>query len=70
MNERAERGRITRRQWLRRVGALGAAAGATRLVGTASSLRTLRLAQAQGQPKRGGTLLVATVDKPVNMDPG
>ena len=70
MNERAERGRITRRQWLRRVSALGAAAGATRLVGTASSLRTLRLAQAQGQPKRGGTLLVATVDKPVNMDPG
>ena len=24
----------------------------------------------QGQPKRGGTLRVATVDKPVNMDPG
>ena len=27
-------------------------------------------AWAQGQPKRGGTLSVATVDKPVNMDPG
>ena len=27
-------------------------------------------ARAQGQPKRGGTLRVATVDKPVNMDPG
>ena len=29
-----------------------------------------RPAWAQGQPKRGGTLKVATVDKPVNMDPG
>ena len=27
-------------------------------------------ARAQGQPKRGGTLRVASVDKPVNMDPG
>ena len=51
---------LTRRQWLTR--SAGAAAGAT-LLGRTSAF-------AQGQPKRGGTLRVATVDKPVNMDPG
>ena len=34
------------------------------------SSASARPAWAQGQPKRGGILRVATVDKPVNMDPG
>jgi hypothetical protein len=51
---------LTRRQWL-----AGAAAG-TGL----GMLAGPRGARAQGQPKRGGILRVATVDKPVNMDPG
>lgn len=59
-------GDLTRRQWLRRTGRLGAGAGITAVVGQAAP----RPAGAQGQPKRGGTLRVATVDKPVNMDPG
>ena len=54
---------LTRRQWL--AGAAGAAAG----VGL-GTLGGRRPAFAQGTPKRGGTLRVATVDKPVNMDPG
>jgi hypothetical protein len=41
------------------------AAGATAVLGRLGT----RLAAAQ-PPKRGGTLRVATVDKPVNMDPG
>ena len=56
---------LTRRQWLR--GAAGAAAGAGRGGGGGLGRRP---AFAQGAPKRGGTLRVATVDKPVNMDPG
>src|SRR6185503_3153287 len=36
----------------------------------ATVLSSRRIASAQGQPKRGGILRVATVDKPVNMDPG
>ncbi|HVG80329.1 MAG TPA: ABC transporter substrate-binding protein [Patescibacteria group bacterium] len=56
---------LTRRQWLR--GAAGAAAGVG--LGTVGGLGR-RPAFAQGAPKRGGTLRVATVDKPVNMDPG
>src|SRR5689334_12237763 len=51
---------LTRRAWL----AGGVAAGA------AVAARGPRSAFAQGTPKRGGTLRVATVDKPVNMDPG
>jgi peptide/nickel transport system substrate-binding protein len=47
---------ITRRELLAGAGALAAA--------------TAVPAAAQPQPKRGGTLHVATVDKPVNMDPG
>jgi peptide/nickel transport system substrate-binding protein len=50
---------LSRRAWL------AAAAGLGTLGGTG-----VRVALAQGTPKRGGTLRVATVDKPVNMDPG
>jgi peptide/nickel transport system substrate-binding protein len=50
---------MTRRQWL---ASSTAAAGAAAL--------GVRPALAQGAPKRGGILRVATVDKPVNMDPG
>src|SRR5205814_1551225 len=39
-------------------------------VGAAAGLLGPRAVLAQGTPKRGGTLRVATVDKPVNMDPG
>src|SRR4030095_15730263 len=53
---------LTRGQWL-----TGAAAGVG--LGTVGGLGR-RPAFAQGTPKRGGTLRVATVDKPVNMDPG
>ena len=57
--------RSTRREWLSRMGGLAAGAGLASLGGAAG-----RPAWAQGQPKRGGILKVATVDKPVNMDPG
>src|SRR2546421_11728589 len=51
---------LTRRAWLAR--AAGAGVG---LAGHGPLT-----AFAQGAPRRGGTLRVATVDKPVNMDPG
>jgi peptide/nickel transport system substrate-binding protein len=51
---------LTRRQWL-----TGAAAGTG-----AAMLGRSPVVSAQGQPRRGGILRVATVDKPVNMDPG
>jgi peptide/nickel transport system substrate-binding protein len=51
---------LTRRQWL-----AGAAAGAG-----VGMLGRSPIVSAQGQPRRGGILRVATVDKPVNMDPG
>src|SRR5213083_383309 len=57
-----DRSGLTRRAWLARAAAVAAGAG---LAGG----RPLP-ALAQGTPKRGGTLRVATVDKPVNMDPG
>src|SRR5262252_3072585 len=53
---------MTRRQWMGRMG-LGA-------TGAALLSASGRTAWAQGQPKKGGVLRVATVDKPVNMDPG
>src|SRR5712691_10164413 len=56
---------MTRRAWLTRTAALVAGAG---LGALGEPGRDVVLAQ--GQPKRGGTLRVATVDKPVNMDPG
>jgi peptide/nickel transport system substrate-binding protein len=55
----SSRSGLTRRAWL--TGAAAVAAGA----GLAP-----RTALAQAVPKRGGILRVATVDKPVNMDPG
>lgn len=61
-----DRGGMTRRQWLNRTAGAAAAAG----MGQALGGWPIRAAHAQGQPKRGGTLRVATVDKPVNMDPG
>src|SRR4029077_17152085 len=61
----ADWNRSTRRQWLSRMGGLAAGAGLASLGGGAP-----RPAWAQGSPKRGGGLKVATVDKPVNMDPG
>ncbi|MET0852378.1 MAG: ABC transporter substrate-binding protein [Candidatus Rokuibacteriota bacterium] len=59
---------LTRRQWLSRAG--GIAAGAGTGLGTVLGGISARAALAQGQPKTGGTLRIATVDKPVNMDPG
>src|SRR5919201_1604217 len=53
---------LTRRAWLARAAGVAVGAG---LAG-----RGPLAAFAQGAPKRGGTLRVATVDKPVNMDPG
>jgi peptide/nickel transport system substrate-binding protein len=52
---------LTRRAWL---------AGAGAAAGAGLAARGPLTAFAQGAPKRGGTLRVATVDKPVNMDPG
>ena len=65
MSDRSAAG-ITRRDWLRQTGRLAAGAGIASLLGGAGA----RPAAAQGPPKRGGVLRVATVDKPVNMDPG
>jgi len=59
--------RSTRREWLSRMGGLAAGAGLASMGGAGIAGRP---AWAQGQPKRGGILRVATVDKPVNMDPG
>jgi len=56
---------LTRRQWLTRAAGAAAGVGLAPLGGLARGP-----AFAQGAPKRGGTLKVATVDKPVNMDPG
>src|SRR5262250_1428174 len=56
---------MTRRQWIELMGLGAAGAGLVGAIGAAG-----RPAWAQGQPKRGGVLRVATVDKPVNMDPG
>ena len=63
---RAGRAGIGRRDWLRRSGGAVAGAGLGALLGPAGR----GIAGAQGPPKRGGILRVATVDKPVNMDPG
>src|SRR4026209_366146 len=57
---------ITRRQWLGRTAGVAAAAGMGSLLGGLH----IGAARAQGQPKRGGTLRVATADKPANMAPG
>jgi peptide/nickel transport system substrate-binding protein len=65
MSDDRTRHGLTRRQWMGGSTALAAGAGLGMLGGPA-----VRAALAQGQPKRGGVLKVATVDKPVNMDPG
>jgi peptide/nickel transport system substrate-binding protein len=65
MTDRERTAEWTRRQWLSRMGGLAAGAGLASLAGPG-----VHSARAQGQPKRGGVLRVATVDKPVNMDPG
>jgi peptide/nickel transport system substrate-binding protein len=57
---------LTRRQWLRRASGLTVGAGLVPCLDRLSA----RPAAAQGPARRGGTLRVATVDKPVNMDPG
>src|SRR5262250_2887211 len=56
---------MTRRQWIELMGLGAAGAGFGSAIGA-----TGRPVWAQGQPKSGGVLRVATVDKPVNMDPG
>jgi peptide/nickel transport system substrate-binding protein len=62
MSHRRDLG-ISRRDWLRGAAGLAAGAAGYSAVGVPRVL-------AQDKPKRGGTLRVATVDKPVNMDPG
>ena len=64
----SRRNGITRRALLRRAGGVAAGGGLAWLAGD-RILGGARPAAAQ-QPKRGGTLRLATVDKPVNMDPG
>lgn len=58
-------GRISRRQFLQALTTVGGVAVAQ------SMMPGFRLATAlaQGAPKQGGTLVAATIDKPVNMDP-
>ncbi|MCI0549085.1 MAG: ABC transporter substrate-binding protein [Candidatus Rokubacteria bacterium] len=56
-------GNLTRRELLAAAGGTAARLGLGGLLGAPP-------AAAQTVPKRGGTLRVATVDKPVNMDPG
>jgi peptide/nickel transport system substrate-binding protein len=64
-------GRITRREFVHYVSILGGftvAAGA--IPGILAACRpTQAPAATGGAPKRGGTLVAATIDKPVNMDP-
>jgi peptide/nickel transport system substrate-binding protein len=63
---------IDRRTFIRRAGALGAV-GATGGLGSLFSADSARGAidewLATPKPQRGGTAVLATVDKPVNMDP-
>src|SRR5262252_8381087 len=64
-DESESRGRLSRRQWIAGAASITAGAGLGAL-----GVPMPRVAFGQGTPKRGGTLRVATVDKPVNMDPG
>ncbi len=70
-------GDLSRRDFVRRIAALGggaifggplAAAIAARPAGAAPT-RSYRRAQGDPPPVRGGTVVAATIDKPVNMDP-
>jgi peptide/nickel transport system substrate-binding protein len=69
-------GRITRRQFLQAVTMVGGLAMAQQLLGDKrvavaadSFAATAQFARQAVTPKRGGTLIAATIDKPVNMDP-
>src|SRR5499425_135601 len=64
-DESESRGRLSRRQWIAGAASITAGAGLGAL-----GVPMPRVAFGQGTPKRGGVLRVATVDKPVNMDPG
>src|SRR5262247_2722328 len=64
-DESESRGRLSRRQWIAGAASITAGAGLGAL-----GVPMPRAAFGQGTPKRGGVLRVATVDKPVNMDPG
>ena len=64
-DESESRGRLSRRQWMAGAASITAGAGLGAL-----GVPMPRVAFGQGTPKRGGVLRVATVDKPVNMDPG
>src|SRR5262249_60417530 len=71
LREERAMSKITRREWLHRTGGLAVGAGLGSLIGESSLVgENVRLAGAQGQPKRGGVLKVATGEKPVNMGPG
>lgn len=58
-------GRINRRQLLHSLSLIGAFGA----IGSVAPGLLVGPARAQGTPKRGGTLVAATIDKPVNMDP-
>src|SRR2546426_5002972 len=71
-----KRGSITRREFIAAVSVLGgltAAGGTIATLLKSSGLRGALTgpvpAAAAGMPKRGGALVAATIDKPVNMDP-
>src|SRR5215831_4599786 len=64
-DESESRGRLSRRQWMAGAASITAGAGLGAL-----GVPMPRVAFGQGTPKQGGVLRVATVDKPVNMDPG
>src|SRR5262250_797604 len=64
-DESESRARLSRRQWMAGAASITAGAGLGAL-----GVPMPRVACGQGTPKRGGVLRVATVDKPVNMDPG
>jgi peptide/nickel transport system substrate-binding protein len=61
--DRPDDGTFDRRTFIRGAGALGAA------VGLGSALNPLEALAATPKPQRGGRAVLATVDKPVNMDP-
>jgi peptide/nickel transport system substrate-binding protein len=63
------RGELSRRRFLQRMSALGRAALLGGSFGSLLSTPTGRV-EAASAPRYGGTLVAATIDKPVNMDPG
>ncbi len=67
--ERYRRGEMDRREFLRRVGVLAAGSSVAALLAACGAGTGGPNPAPAAQPKRGGTLTLATVDKPVNMDP-